>query len=77
MTEEISLQKLEREIQWNAIEAESDVIIRVRPSHIVVLKDRLGSSESKLIEFKGSTFICYRLRQDMAHSERDAVPYQD
>lgn len=64
MAEEVSLEKLSlsNETKWNAILAESDVIIRVRPSHVVVLKDKLGSSEVRYLEKDGSIFICYRLR---------------
>ncbi len=62
MAEEVSLEKLQSNTEWNAVEAESDVIIRIRPSHAVVLKDRLGSGEVRYLEFQGSTFICYRLR---------------
>lgn len=67
MAEEVQLEKLsgERrptEIKWNAVEAESDVIIRICSSHVVVLKDRLGASEVKYYERDGSIFVCYRLR---------------
>lgn len=62
MAKEVTLEKLESETKWNAVLAESDVIIRVRPNHVVVQKDTLGSSEVRYFEFQGSIYVCYRLR---------------
>lgn len=64
MAEEVTLVKLSGTdvVKWNAILAESDVIARIRPNHIVVQKDKLGSSEVKYVEYQGSVYFCYRLR---------------